>query len=430
MTNELTELPHNNDSERIILGLLISENEKYFSRIKAENITSQLFFNPIHQTIFFELLKFREQSEALDLVTFTQHLKQSGALEDIGGAGYLTETATGFYLYNWTPHLEALRQLATKREAIKQAERIIQVANSEDAENTLKTASIGLESLRLTHASKHSFKDAERAVKEFVDMLQSQSLGTNLQKGIKTGLEPLDKAIGGLKPNNLIVIGGGTGAGKSVLSLQMANEVMKAGFSVLIYTLELGASEVIQRLVSCHGGVKMADLSDFNKAPKCSREHIAEVTKELSKRTFEIDDTAGISIEHIVSSAEIYSESHEVGLVLVDYVQLVEGTRRQGQSRAEELANTSKQLKQLAKKLRCPVITPSQLNDDGRLRESRAIGQDADIVLSIENIEASTERGRRVEASHGVRVVKNRNGEAGVLLPLTLNGLYQRFEEN
>ena len=415
-------LPQDNESERIILGRLISKPEVYFSKAKAEGVSERLFFNLIHKKLYSHLCEHWRDTASrgidLDFTTFTAYLNDKGEVEHLGGRSYITEIATRYDRESWETHISQLKDRASRRDTLLLSAKIQEVAQSEPAEVALRTLAEGVKALRANHDSKTGFKNAGEAVGEFVNMLEDQSSKDSRKAGLSTGLEALDKVVRGLKSGNLIVIGGGTGAGKSVLSLQMASQVIKAGYPVLIYTLELGADEVIQRLVSCYGKIGMDNLNDIRRAPEGIKNRIKEVTQEISEKNILIDDTAGISIDRICNNAEIYGESEQVGLVLVDYIQLVSSERAGNQSRAEEVASISKRLKQLAKKLKCPVITPSQLNDQGRLRESRAIGQDADIVLNIIN-DGNTQ---------ALEVVKNRNGRSGEALSLSLNGLYQCFE--
>ena len=151
-----------------------------------------------------------------------------------------------------------------------------------------------------------------------------------------------------------------------------------------------------------------------NETTQGELQKIKKAAEWLGEQNLQIADTPNMSIDYICSQAEQYAESHDVGLVVVDYIQLIEGSRQRGQSREQELASMSRRLKQLAKKVKAPVISPAQLNDDGRLRDSRAIGHDADVILKIKE--------------GGVAVDKFRNSQRDDVLPLKLNGAIQRFE--
>lgn len=134
----------------------------------------------------------------------------------------------------------------------------------------------------------------------------------------------------------------------------------------------------------------------------------------LAQSNMLIADEPNMTIDFICSQCEQMADRHKIGVIAIDYIQLVESHSRKGESREQELSRISKRMKQLAKKIKCPVISPAQLNDDGKLRESRAIGQDADVVLKI--------------TDKGIAVSKFRNAERDQLLPLTLSGKIQRFE--
>jgi replicative DNA helicase len=220
-----------------------------------------------------------------------------------------------------------------------------------------------------------------------------------------------------MKPGQLWVIAGHTSRGKSVLMLQIAAEYLTRGERVAVFTLEMMAREVFGRLVSVIGRVNFESISKPATAKKHELEKIQNTTGSLMESELYLDPAETPTLETIRTEAlRIRDATGSLDLIVVDYIQLVEGNRNRNDTRETEIAKVSRGLKRLAKELNCPVITASQLNDDGKTRESRAIVQDADALIFI--------------TEDGLKIGKLRNGRRDDLLPLFLHGAMQRFTAN
>ena len=228
--------------------------------------------------------------------------------------------------------------------------------------------------------------------------------------GTPTGIHEIDELTGGLRKGELWVIGGPTSGGKSVLSLQIAEYVSRLK-PTLVVTLEMGAGEIVGRMLSCGYDFSSDKIQNPRTMLSMDWKKMRRITEDFATRPLFINDEPNLTIAQIEAKATQMNDEHNLKLIVVDYIQLITGVNKS--NRAEEIAMYSRTLKQLAKKLGCAIITPSQLNDDGKLRESRAIGQDADCVFTI--------------SQDGVFVSKNRNGHKDVMMPLHLNGTYQQF---
>jgi replicative DNA helicase len=202
--------------------------------------------------------------------------------------------------------------------------------------------------------------------------------------------------------------------GKSVLMLQIAEAFISRGDSAAVFSLEMMESEIIGRLVTVCGRVNYGAIAQPRKATKGDFPRIQQAITKLAEAPLWIDASAGQSIDTIANEAEMIRDRNGgLKLVVVDYLQLIRGNRSRGESREEEVARVSGGLKQLAKRLACPVLSASQLNEEGKTRESRSIEQDADVLIGI--------------FEEGIKIGKMRNGERGRILPLHLNGEIQRF---
>ena len=238
--------------------------------------------------------------------------------------------------------------------------------------------------------------------------------GSGVMPGLATGIREIDEIGGGMRAGELWIICGETSGGKSVLSYQVALPAIKEGKPVLIFTLEMSSDEVFSRIISCWKRLSLASIMTPKGISKGDGLAIQEGARLLALSKLQICDEPNMSIDYVCAQSEQFAELEKPAMIIVDYIQLLDGGKTKGESREQELARIAKRLKQLAKKIGCPVVTPSQLNDDGKLRESRSIGHDADVVMKI------TEK--------GIAVNKYRNARRNDLLPLTLVGEFQRFE--
>jgi replicative DNA helicase len=216
------------------------------------------------------------------------------------------------------------------------------------------------------------------------------------------------------------VIAAPTSGGKTVLMLQAMANALKEGKRAVMFSLETDAERIHARLACNTENLPMGKIMG-NAGESLERLDLVKLSDYIDKNkdadNLVICDNDSITLDDIEAKLARIAEIGSFDLVVVDYVQLVELSGNRDLPRHEQIAKVTRSLKQLAKKYKVPVITASQLNDDGRLRESRAIGMDADVVLIIQPDERD------------IALVKNRNGERGVRLPLAMNGVYQRFEQ-
>lgn len=239
--------------------------------------------------------------------------------------------------------------------------------------------------------------------------------------GIATSMEPIDELTGGMRPGELWVFCGPTSGGKSVAALQSAGSALRLGKKVGVFSLEMGAGECIGRMVSCGYNIDYGMIrnptekgeADSGRASKMQLQAVKRALNDLAETPIVINAEPNLTIERITAIAQKWKDTNGLDLLIVDYIQLVT-TTRQGEARHEELAYIAGALKQLAKQLKVPVVTASQLNNEGRMAKAKSIGDDADVVMRIEE--------------DGIYVLKNRNGEKHITLPLKLNGLGQKFE--
>jgi replicative DNA helicase len=346
-----------------------------------------------------------------DLISVFQHLTESGTLDRIGGASQVVEC----YNYaptpaGWTQWVSTLKEYQARRLAQSAAR---EIATADDATSAIASFRTTLQSLQQVVSGKQRSIDADKASKQFIEnMLRDYNSGG--LPGMSTGIAELDEICGGMRPGEFWVIAGKPSRGKSVLMLQIASKFIADQRPVAIHSLEMMTHEVIGRLISTMTHTNYGSITQPRSAAKHELQKIQTGVEQISSAPLWIDSSSNQSIDSIAAEAERIRDLHgSLDLVVVDYLQLIRGSRSSRESREEEVARVSGGLKQLAKHLQCPVISASQLNDNNQVRESRAIEQDADALLFI--------------AEDGLKVGKLRNGRRDVVLPLRLNGQYQEF---
>ena len=290
-----------------------------------------------------------------------------------------------------------------------------QGGSPEDVSNALR---IGSEAITGILSSQADWKLAEQSTEEFTEMLQRIHQEKS-EAGISTGVHWIDHYTGGMRSNELWVVAAPTSGGKTVLMLQFLASVLKLGKRAVMFSLETDADRIHGRLACSTQNIPMGRLMGNAGEVMCKADFIKikdYVTDIRDADSLIICDSDSITLDDIEAKLARIAEIGSFDCVIIDYIQLVELSDGKDLPRHEQIAKVTRRLKQLAKRYQVPIITASQLNDDGRLRESRAIGMDADVVLMID------------PEAGDIGLAKNRNGERGVKLPLVMNGVYQRFE--
>jgi replicative DNA helicase len=397
-------------AEKAVLSIIFQYPEDFMRQARGEGITSQHFHH--HAALFEAMRDFHEQHKTLDLSVFVQHLHSAGTLDRVGGPSTVTDIFTYQpHTANWTIHLQQLRESFALRTALLASRSLQEASDSSEAIHSAETA---LNALREAVRGQSRAVSAKEASKQFLERLEATYRSGDIP-GSPTGILELDMVSGGLKPGEFWVIGGKPSRGKTVFMLQIAANLVTEQIPVIIFTLEVTRGEIIGRLVSCIGKVDYGAITQPRNANKLEIGCIETTVKTVATSPLWIDDSPNISLEAIRNeSIRIKDMNHgQLGLVVVDYIQLIRQGRSRNENREEEVARVSGGFKQLAKELKCPVISATQLNEQGQSRESRAIEQDADTCLYI--------------VEDGIKVVKMRNGVRNDLLPLELDGKYQKF---
>ncbi len=436
--------PHSVEAEQGVLGsMLISPREIIAECV--EKINEEYFYVPAHQTIYTVLVELWNAGQGIDLITFTQVLRDRNVLDAIGGAAFVTS------LFTFVPtaanvgyYLEIVREKYILRQIIVAATESVRRAYEEqdDVSNLLdeveqKIFAVGEDRFK---GQMPTMKDQVMAAIEAIEGLYERKGAIT---GISTGFAELDRMTSGLHPAEMIVIAGRPSMGKTALAMNIAEHAaIQEKLSVAVFSLEMSSQQLVQRLLCSRARVNLQKVRDGFLAERDFPSLTAAASK-LAEAQILIDDSAGLSILELRAKARRLKAQKDVQLIIVDYLQLLRSlTRRAQDNRQLEISEISAGIKGLAKELKIPIIVVAQLNrqpearSGGKprlsdLRESGSIEQDADLVglLVRPEIYEEDEDARAEKAGEAELIIaKQRNGPVGEI-QLTFLKEFTRFED-
>jgi replicative DNA helicase len=432
--------PHSLEAEQAVLGGLLLDSSAWFN--VSDVVQTEDFYRPDHRTIFDAIRALATNQKATDAVTVSEHLDRHGQLTDVGGLAYLgtlardTPTAANVRAY-----AEIVHERSLLRQLIKTGTEIAASAYNTDGETARDLVDRAEQGVFAIAEAGARAGGGARSVAEMlpavIDQIDEWHSNPNALRGLATGFTDFDKMTGGLRPGDLIIVAGRPSMGKSTLAVNMAeyaavNPSIRA--PVAIFSLEMPSEQIITRMLASIGGVPLSSLRSGRIADE-DWARITSATSQLSEAKIFIDETPALTPTDLRARARRLKREHGLGLVVVDYLQLMQvpGSK---ENRATEIAEISRSLKILAKELAVPVIALSQLNRSvesrehkkpvmSDLRESGSIEQDADMILLIYRDEVYDKNTTKKGIAE-IDLVKHRNGEIGTFL-LTFQGQYTRF---
>ncbi|MBN1399395.1 MAG: replicative DNA helicase [Anaerolineae bacterium] len=430
--------PQNIEAEQSVLGSLLIDPDailRVSSFLRPED-----FYREAHLRIYRAILALHERRMAADFVTVLDELERTEQSQLVGGPAYLTS------LINMVPtsiHVEhygrIVERTAMMRRLIQAAGEIAALAYEErgETDEVIDQAERILFDVSQRRISR-ALTPISDVIREYYDRIEFLVEHPDETLGVPTGFSDLDRLLGGLQPSDLIIIAARPGVGKTSLALSIAsNAALRNNAVVAVFTLEMSADQVVQRMISANTGIDAQRLR-LGRIEDLEWEQFTRMSGVLSETAIFIDDTPSPSPLEIRAKARRLAAEYDLDLIIVDYLQLMQGGDRRSENRVQEISYISRALKGLARELNVPVIALSQLSRavEGRqdkrpvlsdLRESGSIEQDADVVMFIyreELYDEDTTRGHVAD----IIIAKHRNGPTDTI-SLQFEPKFTRFAD-
>ncbi len=431
--------PHSMEAEQAVLGGIFLRADALYTLVDI--INEDDFYAPAHRTLFAAIMELHRQNKAIDLLTVGQYLKDKAQLEMVGGAVYLGELANSVISAANAEHYATIvRDKSLQRSLISSCSQIISKCYDQGMEvDALLDESEQAVFAISERTAGQAFVDSKTLIGRVFEELEKRIDSKNLVTGVTTGFYTVDKMTAGMQPSDLIIVAARPSMGKTAFTLNLAtNAALQGGVPVVFYSLEMGMEQLMSRMVAAVGGVELNKLRTGRGITDEDWQRLHWAADQLGNAPIYIDDTPSLSTLDLRARTRRLKASKNIGMVIVDYLQLMRSSRKTD-SRELEISDISRNLKALAKELNIPVIALSQLNRkveeraDKRpmlsdLRESGAIEQDADVIMFIyRDAVYNKKEDRALIHSAEIIIGKQRNGAVGAC-PLQYNGQFTRFE--
>ena len=416
--------PQNLDAEKSLLGAVLIDEEVLADA--AEITHPSDFYDKNHGLIFAGMMRLFEKHKPVDLLTLTDELKRKDELELVGGSAYLTE------LTNYVPtaahasaYAEMIAQAAVRRRLIKASGDISELGYDESTttQELLEKAEAELFSVS-DQSTKQDLVSLESILTDSFDRIEELSKNKGSLRGVRTGYRDLDNMTAGLQKSDLIILAARPAMGKTTLVTNLAYNVATIEKNpVLFFSLEMSKEQLVDRMLADASGVdswniRTGNLSDEDFAK------LSEAMGEMAEAPIYIDDTPGLSVLEMRTKARRIAHENQLGLIIVDYLQLMQANGNHNGNRVQEVSEISRGLKLIARELNVPLIALSQLSRSvesrtppipqlADLRESGSIEQDADIVSFIYRPGYYEPDNPEVQNITGLIIAKHRNGPVG-----------------
>ena len=422
--------PHSLEGESSVLGGLLLDNAAW-DRV-GDMLSDTDFYRYEHRLIYAAIGTLVNADKPADVVTVFEHLQGQGKADEVGGLNYLNALAQ--YVPsagNIRRYAEIVRERSILRKLVTASDEIATTAFNPQGravseivdESERKIFQIG----EMGKRNQQGFQSMDTLVVDLLDRVQEMAENPNEVTGVPTGFYDFDRMTAGLQPGDLIVLAARPSMGKTALAINIAEHVaLNEGLPVAVFSMEMGAAQLAVRIV---GSIGRIDQSHMRTGRLTDDEwsRLSETIEKLRTISLHIDESAGLTASELRANARrLARQCGQLGLIVVDYLQLMSGSSGDGENRATELGEISRGLKMLARELKCPVIALSQLNrsveqrPDKRpmmsdLRESGAIEQDADIIMFIYRDEYYTKEACKEPGVAEIIIAKQRNGPTGTV---------------
>lgn len=429
--------PHDLEAEQAIIGSMLTDKDAVISAV--EKLKKEDFYREDNQVIYEAILNLYSKAEPVDIITVKAELESMGMFEKVGGLEYLTELPEKVpTTANAEKYIKLVSEKATLRSLIKTANEIIDLGYdpTEDVNDIMESAERKIFNIMQGKAKKGYEQIKDILVENFTKLEELYNRKQHIT-GVPTGFTELDYKTAGLHESDLILIAARPAMGKTAFALNIAtNASVKSKIPVAVFSLEMSKEQLVNRIL-CSESMVDSNKVRTGKLEEDDWGKLAASIGPLSEAEMYIDDTPGISVAEIRAKCRKLKLEKNIGLVIIDYLQLVQGSsNKKNGSREQEISEISRSLKILAKEIQVPVIALSQLSraaeqrPDHRpmlsdLRESGAIEQDADIVMFLYRDDYYNKESEKKDIAE-VIIAKHRGGSTGTVELLWM-GSYTKF---
>ena len=421
-------MPQNKDAEMSVLGLCFLDNN-LIGKI-LEEVNSDMFYNDANKKIYEAIKKMYENHIALDITTITEELDKSKNLAAVGGIEYLTDVIDSVVTAsNIDYYINIIKEKAIIRRLINTATDIITESYNEDENITALLDNAEKSILDVIRSRQTTeFMPIGEVLKNAQSQLEFLSQNKSTISGLETGFYDLDKATSGLHEGEMIVLAARPGMGKTAFALNIATHAAKTTKkAIAIFNLEMSAEQLVNRMISAIGGIEGRKLQNGQLNQNDWKKY-NEAVSQLANTNIYIEDNAAITSNDIRAKCRrLATKSEGLGLIIIDYLQLLTTGGKRPESRQQEVSDISRSIKTMAMELKVPVIALAQLSRNAEkrennepmladLRESGSIEQDADIVMFINRkdyYKAKTELGKNENVETDIIIAKHRKGGTG-----------------
>ena len=427
--------PHDEDAEQAVLGSMLTDNDAVMAAVEV--LREDAFYREDNKIIYQAILNLYSKSEPIDIITLKDELESMGKFEQVGGFEYLASLPDKVpTTANVQKYIKIVEEKSVLRNLIKTANEIIELGYNptEDVEDIMDGAEKKIFDIMQSKNTKSYTPIKDVLVESFTNLEKLYNQKQHVT-GVPTQFYDLDDKTAGLHGSELILVAARPAMGKTAFALNIAtNAALRANVPVAIFSLEMSKDQLVNRML-CSEAMVDSNKVRTGKLDEEDWTKLAEAIGPLSEAGVYIDDTPGISVMEIRTKCRKLKMEKNIGLVVIDYLQLISGSNKRNGSREQEISEISRSLKVLAKELNVPVIALSQLSraveqrDDHRpmlsdLRESGAIEQDADIVMFLYRDDYNKESAEKDIAE--VIIAKQRGGSTGTV-KLYWMGNYTKF---
>lgn len=428
--------PHSLEAEMSLLGSIMLDKDAIIK--VADLVRPGDFYKEDHNFIYETILELYEKREPIDVLSLSNRIDEKKRLDDVGGSSYLASLVNSVpSASNIAHYAKLVQRKALLRRLIGAASSIVEMGydESEDVQKVLDEAEQKLFAVSQKYI-KQDFIPIKSVLETAFERIDELHKSDQSFRGIPSGFPDLDNMLAGFQKSDLLILAARPSVGKTTFALDLARQIgLHAKVPVGIFSLEMGADQLVDRMLAAQSGVDLWRLRTgklSSEGPGNDFERISDAMGSLSEIPLFIDDSGSLNIMEMRTMARRLQAEHNLGMIIVDYLQLMEGRSRSGDNRVQEISEISRGLKQLARELNIPIIALSQLSRavESRpdqipklsdLRESGSIEQDADVVMFLyreDRVKPDTPNKNIVD----VIIAKHRNGPVGKI------SLY--FEDN